>query len=776
MQPTGLNQVLDSVQLQELGAIAGQFALAILTNNDRLTPEFEATGRIIVEASDGETLEVMIANADMTEPYNWLPTNSAEVITFANHVRGLTNQNATLTLTDDPLAVAPAQPAAPALSVNSPTNITASGTAPDDGGSPITSYDWRHKRTADSVWIDRFDQTALSQTFSGLDPDTEYEFQFRATNDEDDSPYSLSATDTTQSPVAVPAFVDDTGDAQSWKQDRAITPITVPAATGNPSPTYAAVGTLTAGIAFNTATRALSGTPTDVGSGTITIRATNSQGTADWTVAYTTTARQTRITVTIGQYRFSAGSHLTWQNRDAPVGLVDVSDLSSDTDPRYLQRLRLWLDGRNGRIYLNTKRQTPDGSHAFDSGDDLNDAWEAYSDAITLSAANGNITLAGPDNSNNPVRDSSETYAWDVTNNDALTAWIASYQALTSAEQDAVTLALDDGTGTALPATRSVAATFPGVGGSITTLVTKVAARLLPAAVAFPGTGGILAAAVTKLPPAGLPVATSFSGAAGSISAAVTKVATRLLPAAASFPGAGGTLAAAVATDVATRLLPAAASFPGAGGTLAAAVFKVASTTTEAIGMAARILDTPGALSLLLSQYQENVPFIGLMRGKLELIREQLSDPLARIETFAGFDKAIGVYVDYIGERLGLPRPAIVGSAADYPVFGFSGSDGVGFGQGRLTSANPLVGPRVPQGDSEYKRLLLLKAGGMFCDMTIPGMNAAVRLAFTSAYYRDGAGAITLYTRESDQVTDLATLLELWPRPVGVGLTIDDSV
>ena len=47
---------------------------------------------------------MQIADADMTEPYVWTPTNSAEVIAFANHVRGLTDQNATLTLTDDPPA------------------------------------------------------------------------------------------------------------------------------------------------------------------------------------------------------------------------------------------------------------------------------------------------------------------------------------------------------------------------------------------------------------------------------------------------------------------------------------------------------------------------------------------------------------------------------------------------------------------------------------------------------------------------------------------------
>ena len=52
-------------------------------------------------ASDGEVLEVMIANADMSEPYSWTPVNSAEVIAFANHVQALTDQTATLTLTDN---------------------------------------------------------------------------------------------------------------------------------------------------------------------------------------------------------------------------------------------------------------------------------------------------------------------------------------------------------------------------------------------------------------------------------------------------------------------------------------------------------------------------------------------------------------------------------------------------------------------------------------------------------------------------------------------------
>ena len=80
-------------------------------------------------------------------------------------------------------------------------------------------------------------------------------------------------------------FADDTGDDVDWTRDTAISSITVPAATGNPTPTYVA-SVLPAGISFNTSTRVISGTPTSSGSGTITITASNSQGSDTWTVDY----------------------------------------------------------------------------------------------------------------------------------------------------------------------------------------------------------------------------------------------------------------------------------------------------------------------------------------------------------------------------------------------------------------------------------------------------------------------------------------------------------
>ena len=88
--------------------LAGRVNITIIGANDSSPLQFESTGRIIFEASDGETLEVMIANADMSEPYA-MDSNQLRrsYYAFANHVRGLTDQTATLTLTDDPPTSAP---------------------------------------------------------------------------------------------------------------------------------------------------------------------------------------------------------------------------------------------------------------------------------------------------------------------------------------------------------------------------------------------------------------------------------------------------------------------------------------------------------------------------------------------------------------------------------------------------------------------------------------------------------------------------------------------
>ena len=416
----GANQTLSNTRIDDGGALEGRVQISLLAANDRFTAAFEATGRIIFEASDDETLDVMIANAVMTEPYNWYPTNLAEVLAFAAHIRGLADQSITLTFTDDPPTVAPSfsddtgdaqtwemgtaitaitvpeadgtpaptyavegvlpagivfdtatrvisgtptatgsgtitiqasnsagdadwtityattapasapsRPDAATLTVDSDTQITAVGVAPNNGGDTITSYDWRHRITSPlGAWVNRSNVTNLTQVFTGLEAARTYRFQFRATNSVGNSQYSPNAnatTDATPTTLTAPAFADDTGDAQTWTTGVAIAAITVPAATGNPTPTYVVVSSLPAGIAFNTGTRAISGTPTVAGSGTITIRATNSEGMADWTADYTITAAPPPTTTTTYEVRAKATASGFDDSPYSAIATIDVT-------------------------------------------------------------------------------------------------------------------------------------------------------------------------------------------------------------------------------------------------------------------------------------------------------------------------------------------------------------------------------------------------------------------------------------------------------------------
>ena len=70
--------------------------------------------------------------------------------------------------------------------------LTASWTAPDNGGSAITGYAVRYKKTSDTGWTTSNSQTGLSYEIGSLTNGTEYEVQIQATNAAGDSGYSDS--------------------------------------------------------------------------------------------------------------------------------------------------------------------------------------------------------------------------------------------------------------------------------------------------------------------------------------------------------------------------------------------------------------------------------------------------------------------------------------------------------------------------------------------------------------------------------------------------------
>ena len=130
---------------------------------------------------------------------------------------------------------------------------------------------------------------------------------------------------------AAPSFTDPTGDAISGTVGTAITDVTVPEAAGEPTPTYTVVGTLPAGLSFDDSTRVLSGTPAAAGSGTITIRATNSEGTADWTVDYTFAAA-----VVAPEFADDTGDAISGET-GAAITSVAIPRATGMPDPTYSQ-------------------------------------------------------------------------------------------------------------------------------------------------------------------------------------------------------------------------------------------------------------------------------------------------------------------------------------------------------------------------------------------------------------------------------------------------------
>ena len=87
-----------------------------------------------------------------------------------------------------------------------------------------------------------------------------------------------------------PSWTDNTGPTQTWTRGTAISTFTVPPVdAGSPAPTYSASG-LPSGLRFHPSARRITGTPTVAGTGMITVMATNTAGTATWTMAWTVTA------------------------------------------------------------------------------------------------------------------------------------------------------------------------------------------------------------------------------------------------------------------------------------------------------------------------------------------------------------------------------------------------------------------------------------------------------------------------------------------------------
>ena len=134
-------------------------------------------------------------------------------------------QTITVTVMDDDTE-APGAPDAPSVSPASVTSLNVSWSAPDNAGPEITDYDVQYRAGTSGAWSDGSHiGTALTAILTGLEEDTSYQVQVRATNAEGTGGWSASGSGSTDANAA-PSFTS--------------------AATFNPAENQTAVGTVRA--------------------------------------------------------------------------------------------------------------------------------------------------------------------------------------------------------------------------------------------------------------------------------------------------------------------------------------------------------------------------------------------------------------------------------------------------------------------------------------------------------------------------------------------------
>ena len=179
-------------------------------------------------------------------------------------------------------------------------------------------------------------------------------------------------------------------------------------------------------------------------------------------------------------------------------------------------------------------------------------------------------------------------------------------------------------------------------------------------------------------------------------------------------------------------------------------------------------INAVGHAELLIHQWRESARMQGLTQALLDVVDRHIVQPLVELEGQTRLDSADGIWLDYIGERLGLGRPAT--DATDYAFFGFDGSSGVGFGQGPLVSAIEALSPRVPAGDDYYRRLLTMRAVMLLGDGSVASMEEAIGHLFPGAEYQDNLDmtATLLGVPADDNLRTVVESTDAWPSVAGV--------
>ena len=190
----------DVAENSAAGSPVGSPVTATDTDGDTLTYTLEGTdaASFTIDASTGQI------QTETGVTYDYESQLEYSVTVKADDGKGGTD---TIAVAIDIIDVEepPSAPAAPTVSAVSGTtdSLEVGWTAPDNSGKPdIESYDLQYRKGTTGNWIDGpQDETGTSATIGGLDADSAYQVQVRATNDEGDGAWSSPGSGSTNAPA-----------------------------------------------------------------------------------------------------------------------------------------------------------------------------------------------------------------------------------------------------------------------------------------------------------------------------------------------------------------------------------------------------------------------------------------------------------------------------------------------------------------------------------------------------------------------------------------------
>ena len=423
----------------------------------------------------------------------------------------------------------------------------------------------------------------------------------------------------------------------------------------------------------------------------------------------------------------------------------------------------------------------------------LTDEWEASDRALILSAGGHTVEIPGPTNSTNQTSDTGdEPYDWlpSAAKVTEIQEWMTTFMGLSQADHEATTLTFDDGLGDALTALE-ITGSLAGAGGTLSGSLALGTDTALAISGSLAGAGGTLSGSLVLLSDTALTISGSLSGAGGALAGRLVLLSDTQLAISGALSGAGGSLAGALAlVTIAPTALAISGSVAGAGGALTGALALISTDAPAALDTlipppAPRFptIDVASRVDLLIPQYADSTNLQTLARELTDIVDKRIVAPLLIMERAMNPDESEGVLLDWLGQRVGLPRPYINLQTKNYlGLEGTMADVGLPLDQAPYITTQTRIENVEPISDVHYRLMLKGRARRLRGGADRETLEAVLNIVFGNGYLDESVTPMECVVSTSAGspgrlilvvlFTQSAVFERVVPRPAGRAMTI----